>query len=68
MSLHAGEASTKKRSRRTTPENTAPDFQVTSHHLADDSLVMFSIALDSAQRDCIFDFLHKKKNQSSWPC
>jgi SAM-dependent methyltransferase len=37
-------------------ENPRPLFEVISHHLADDGLVFFSTALESAQRDHTFEF------------
>jgi hypothetical protein len=33
-----------------------PLFEVIAHHLADDGLVFFSTALESAQRDHTFEF------------
>lgn len=36
-------------------------FQVISHHLADDGLVFFSTALESAQRDHTFEFHHESE-------
>jgi len=37
-------------------EDPRPLFQVIAHHLADDGLVFFSTALESAQRDHTFEF------------
>jgi len=36
-------------------------FKVISHHLADDGLVFFSTALESAQRDHTFEFHHESE-------
>jgi 2-polyprenyl-3-methyl-5-hydroxy-6-metoxy-1,4-benzoquinol methylase len=36
-------------------------FQVISHHLADDGLVFFSTAIESAQRDHIYEFNHESE-------
>src|SRR5580700_5797776 len=40
-------------------EDPRPLFEVNAHHLADDGLVFFSTALESAQRDHTFEF-HKE--------
>jgi 2-polyprenyl-3-methyl-5-hydroxy-6-metoxy-1,4-benzoquinol methylase len=37
-------------------ENPRPLFEVMAHHLADDGIVFFSTALESAQRDHTFEF------------
>src|SRR5208283_5721590 len=37
-------------------EDPRPLFKVIAHHLADDGLVFFSTALESAQRDHTFEF------------
>ena len=38
-----------------------PLFKVIAHHLADDGLVFFSTALESAQRDHTFEFHHESE-------
>ena len=38
-----------------------PLFEVIAHHLADDGLVFFSTALESAQRDHTFEFHHESE-------
>jgi 2-polyprenyl-3-methyl-5-hydroxy-6-metoxy-1,4-benzoquinol methylase len=38
-----------------------PLFEVVAHHLADDGLVFFSTALESAQRDHTFEFHHESE-------
>jgi len=38
-----------------------PLFRVIAHHLADDGLVFFSTALESAQRDHTFEFRHESE-------
>jgi 2-polyprenyl-3-methyl-5-hydroxy-6-metoxy-1,4-benzoquinol methylase len=38
-----------------------PLFRVLAHHLADDGLVFFSTALESAQRDHTFEFHHESE-------
>jgi SAM-dependent methyltransferase len=38
-----------------------PLFKVLAHHLADDGLVFFSTALESAQRDHTFEFHHESE-------
>jgi len=40
-------------------EDPRPLFAVLAHHLADDGLVFFSTALESAQRDHTFEFITK---------
>jgi len=40
-------------------EDPRPLFTVLAHHLADDGLVFFSTALESAQRDHTFEFHHE---------
>ena len=42
-------------------EDPRPLFEVISHHLADDGLVFFSTALESAQRDHTFEFHHESE-------
>ncbi|MGD0965396.1 MAG: class I SAM-dependent methyltransferase [Candidatus Acidiferrales bacterium] len=42
-------------------EDPRPLFQVIAHHLADDGLVFFSTALESAQRDHTFEFHHESE-------
>jgi len=42
-------------------EDPRPLFAVLSHHLADDGLVFFSTALESAQRDHTFEFHHESE-------
>ncbi len=42
-------------------EDPRPLFEVIAHHLADDGLVFFSTALESAQRDHTFEFHHESE-------
>ena len=42
-------------------EDPRPLFKVLAHHLADDGLVFFSTALESAQRDHTFEFHHESE-------
>jgi SAM-dependent methyltransferase len=42
-------------------EDPRPLFRVIAHHLADDGLVFFSTALESAQRDHVFEFHHESE-------
>ncbi len=42
-------------------EDPRPLFKVIAHHLADDGLVFFSTALESAQRDHTFEFHHESE-------
>lgn len=42
-------------------EDPRPLFRAISHHLADDGLVFFSTALESAQRDHIYEFNHESE-------
>jgi 2-polyprenyl-3-methyl-5-hydroxy-6-metoxy-1,4-benzoquinol methylase len=42
-------------------EDPRPLFAVLAHHLADDGLVFFSTALESAQRDHTFEFHHESE-------
>ena len=42
-------------------EDPRPLFAVLSHHLADDGLIFFSTALESAQRDHTFEFRHESE-------
>jgi 2-polyprenyl-3-methyl-5-hydroxy-6-metoxy-1,4-benzoquinol methylase len=42
-------------------EDPRPLFHVIAHHLADDGLVFFSTALESAQRDHTFEFHHESE-------
>ncbi len=42
-------------------EDPRPLFTVLAHHLADDGLVFFSTALESAQRDHTFEFHHESE-------
>jgi SAM-dependent methyltransferase len=42
-------------------EDPRPLFQVIAHHLADDGLVFFSTALESAQRDPTYEFHHESE-------
>ncbi len=42
-------------------EDPRPLFNVLAHHLADDGLVFFSTALESAQRDHTFEFHHESE-------
>jgi 2-polyprenyl-3-methyl-5-hydroxy-6-metoxy-1,4-benzoquinol methylase len=42
-------------------EDPRPLFRVLAHHLADDGLVFFSTALESAQRDHTFEFHHESE-------
>jgi SAM-dependent methyltransferase len=42
-------------------EDPRPLFRVIAHHLADDGLVFFSTALESAQRDHTFEFHHESE-------
>lgn len=42
-------------------EDPRPLFAVLSHHLADDGLIFFSTALESAQRDHTFEFHHESE-------
>ncbi len=42
-------------------EDPRPLFKVLVHHLADDGLVFFSTALESAQRDHIYEFHHESE-------
>ena len=52
-------------------EDPRPLFEVIAHHLADDGLVFFSTALESAQRDHTFEFHHEsepvKMAEEGWP-
>jgi SAM-dependent methyltransferase len=42
-------------------EDPRPLFKVLAHHLADDGLVFFSTALESAQRDHTYEFHHESE-------
>ena len=42
-------------------EDPRPLFKVLAHHLADDGLIYFSTALESAQRDHTFEFHHESE-------
>jgi 2-polyprenyl-3-methyl-5-hydroxy-6-metoxy-1,4-benzoquinol methylase len=42
-------------------EDPRPLFEVIAHHLADDGLVFFSTALESAQRDHTYEFHHESE-------
>jgi 2-polyprenyl-3-methyl-5-hydroxy-6-metoxy-1,4-benzoquinol methylase len=42
-------------------EDPRPLFEVIAHHLADDGIVFFSTALESAQRDHTFEFHHESE-------
>jgi hypothetical protein len=42
-------------------EDPRPLFAVMAHHLADDGLVFFSTALESAQRDHTYEFHHESE-------
>jgi|SRR5580658_1641226 2-polyprenyl-3-methyl-5-hydroxy-6-metoxy-1,4-benzoquinol methylase len=42
-------------------EDPRPLFKVLAHHLADDGLIFFSTALESAQRDHTFEFHHESE-------
>ena len=42
-------------------EDPRPLFEAMAHHLADDGLVFFSTALESAQRDHTFEFHHESE-------
>ena len=42
-------------------EDPRPLFKVIAHHLADDGIVFFSTALESAQRDHTFEFHHESE-------
>jgi len=42
-------------------EDPRPLFKVLTHHLADDGLIFFSTALESAQRDHTFEFHHESE-------
>src|SRR5208282_1026494 len=42
-------------------EDPRPLFEAIAHHLADDGIVFFSTALESAQRDHTFEFHHESE-------
>lgn len=42
-------------------EDPRPLFKVLAHHIADDGLIFFSTALESAQRDHTFEFHHESE-------
>jgi len=42
-------------------EDPRPLFRAVAHHLAEDGLVFFSTALESAQRDHVFEFHHESE-------
>jgi hypothetical protein len=42
-------------------EDPRPLFKVLAHHVADDGLIFFSTALESAQRDHTYEFHHESE-------
>jgi hypothetical protein len=42
-------------------ENPRPLFEAMAHYLADDGLIFFSTALESAQRDHVYEYHHESE-------